>query len=387
MTLSQFFHKYRALFVWISRLAVGATLVFSGFAKAVDPWGFAYKMEEYLITWGIEWLAQPVIIVLAAFIAMFEFTVGLMLALGAFRHTATYAAAVFMTLMLVLSAYIWIAEPVEDCGCFGDALVISNSATFFKNVILCLLILYLIPTNHKVASLVAPLYQWLPLAGCILYCLYISGVGYFVQPVVDFRPYKTSLSILPDTDGADDRQLAIYDNEFNDLTDSLISTNRPQVILAVSDPKYHNRARANLSNRICRYVEKQGGSMLAILPLTGCDMQDWCELANPNYLTYTAEETTIKALARGQAAYIFLVDGRILWKRNLYSLPSDFPESAANDNDTPTDNALTRILPVDDGHTLMKPTIALALCILLAFFLSIPSMRKQTRKQKSEKNA
>lgn len=383
MIASQFFHSHNALFVWISRVAVGTTLVFSGFAKAVDPWGFAYKMEEYLLTWGIEWLAQPVIIVLAALIAMFEFTVGLMLALGAFRRTATYAAAAFMALMLALSAYIWIAEPVEDCGCFGDALIIPNSATFFKNVILCLLILYLIPNNHKVSPLVAPLYQWLPLAGCILYCLYISGVGYFVQPVVDFRPYKTGRSILPDTDGADDRQLAIYDNEFNDLTDSLVSTHRPQVILAVSDPKYHNRARANLSNRICRYVERQGGSMLAILPLSGSEMQEWCELANPNYLTYTAEESTIKALARGHAAFIFLTDGKIRWKRNLYSLPSDFPESAATDVDTPTDNALTRIRPVDDGSTLKKPTIALALCILLAFFLTIPSLRKQ----KLHKNA
>lgn len=419
MPATAFFHKYRAVGVWIARILTGATLVFSGFAKAVDPWGFVYKMEEYLMAWGIDWAPREVMFVFAALLALFEFTTGLMLALGSFRRSAAFCAAVFMTAMLALSAYIWIADPVDDCGCFGDALVISNSATFAKNIVLCLLLFYLIPNSYKVAGLVNPLYQWLPIVASCLYCLTLSGIGYMVQPIVDFRPYKTGSSILPDSrnldplvftyekDGVvrdfdidnlpdsswtyvsndqsievDERQLAVYDEDYTDITDEVISLSGLQVILAVSNPQYHNRARANLSNRINQYVKQFGGDMIALLPYSGEELEHWRSLANPTYPTYTAEETAIKELARGDAAFVFLVDGKIQWKKNSYTLPSDFPEAYALDGDTTNNNALTRISPVDDGSLCKKLTLALIAAIILAIILGLPlslKKRKQAR--------
>ncbi|MDE5954087.1 MAG: DoxX family membrane protein, partial [Duncaniella sp.] len=144
--------------VWTVRVVIGAVFVVSGFAKSIDPWGSYYKIYEYLDVWG--WDIPSALVVLAAFaLGGFEFVWGCLLLLGCYRRVAVWLLLLMMAFMLPLTLYIAIADPVADCGCFGDFWIISNTATFLKNIVITQLLLYLAVFNRRVDGLFFPYVQ------------------------------------------------------------------------------------------------------------------------------------------------------------------------------------------------------------------------------------
>src|SRR5690554_3092900 len=119
----------------IARIVFGITFIFSGFVKAVDPYGFTYKIEDYLISFQLTQLI-PLALAFAIILFLLEFVLGVFILVGIYRKWTTAFAVMFMTVMTPLTLYIAIANPVKDCGFFGDALIISNWDTFYKNIIL-----------------------------------------------------------------------------------------------------------------------------------------------------------------------------------------------------------------------------------------------------------
>ena len=127
--------KIEKLLVEVARVIVGATFLFSGFVKAIDPLGFAYKIEDYLIELQLTELF-PLALPLAIFMVVAEFSLGVALLLGVYRKWTVRFIGLFMAFFTPLTLWIAITNPVEDCGCFGDALIISNWETFYKNLLL-----------------------------------------------------------------------------------------------------------------------------------------------------------------------------------------------------------------------------------------------------------
>ena len=126
------------------RLAVGGTFVLSGLAKAIDIWGVGYKIDDYLAAFGWSW-AMPF--------------AGMMLVIGSFRRATVIALLCCMAFMLPLSAYVMACDPVPDCGCFGEAWTLGNTATFWKNVALTAALAYLLLRNKRLRSLYGPAVQ------------------------------------------------------------------------------------------------------------------------------------------------------------------------------------------------------------------------------------
>ena len=116
--------QYATIAVWVARVLSGAMFVLSGWAKSVDPYGTVYKIEEYFSVWGMGGFPREITIILAVGLAALEFTIGVALMLGCLRRSTPISALVVMTVMLPLSVYLAIADPVAHCGCFGDMLVI-----------------------------------------------------------------------------------------------------------------------------------------------------------------------------------------------------------------------------------------------------------------------
>lgn len=397
--------------VWVLRVAVGAVFVFSGFAKAVDPWGFIYKVGEYLTAWGVAWLPEGIVLIGSILLSMFEFVSGLMLLLGCLRHVAALSLAGLMLFMMPLSAYIWIWEPVADCGCFGDALVISNGATFAKNVVLMAALLFLCRYNMKVSGLVRPILQWMPISAAIVYCFAISILGYMVQPIVDFRPYKVGSPLLAEeSDDAGDLKLvyerdgreqefgidelpdsawtfvrriegsevkapalAIYDGD-DDVTEDVIDTDGPQMLLLVANPEFHARARSSMANRVNDAMEEMGGSMIGILPLSGEALEKWSEVSQAEFPLFTSEATAIKEVARGDAALVFMDQGRVVWKYNMYCLRGDFPGSQS------PALRIESVKPIERQGLALWLSLALALVILFSSLLGL-AKRHPSHKQ------
>ena len=133
------------IFVFIARLFVSAMFLFSGFVKLVDPMGSSYKFEEYFCS---DVLNLPFLIPYALpfsiILILVEITLGVTLLIGFKRKITTISLLALTTLFLFLTWYSAYYNKVTDCGCFGDALKLTTWETFYKNVVLIALIIFLV---------------------------------------------------------------------------------------------------------------------------------------------------------------------------------------------------------------------------------------------------
>lgn len=188
--------KTKSIFGHLARLLLGLVFIFSGFVKAVDPLGTTYKIEDYLKAFGgfftdLMPLAQPAAIALIAI----EILLGICLVTNVKTQWTSWITLLFYLVMTPLTLYIALTNPVSDCGCFGDALVLTNWQTFYKNVVLLILAIALLICRKAVY----PTFVWQVEWGIILLSVLLAGGFMFYNlshlPVVDFRPYKVGNNI------------------------------------------------------------------------------------------------------------------------------------------------------------------------------------------------
>lgn len=345
--------------VWLARILVGVTFVVSGMAKCIDPWSTIYKIEQYLAVW--QW-DMPRAVVMAGSVALSstEFIAGLLLATGSYKRVAVWGLTAMMAFMLPLTAYIAIYDPVADCGCFGDFIILSNPATFAKNVVITAILVWLLFVNRRVSGLFSAYSQWLQGMLALVLALTVAMIGYNVQPLVDFRSYPVGTRLSSDND-ADaltfrfiyerdgerhtfaedslpdeswtfvDREIAggnadmpaslrVYDFDGDDVTQDAVSSVGRQVLLLIPEIGEAGIASTYQANELDSYMKTIGGSMVAVVAGSPDDVEQWIDLAMAQYPVYTAEDTAIKELARGGMALVGLTDGVVAWKRTLQSI-------------------------------------------------------------------
>lgn len=173
---------------------LGATFVFSGVVKAVDPWGFAIKIGEYLAAFGMEWLGGAKF-ALAIVLAGGEMVLGGLILAGQWRRMASTATLMIMTFFTALTLVLAIWSPVEDCGCFGDAVKLSNWGTFIKNLVLLPMVWVVWRGWRRFDWLPKELKQWVWAAAMVVMAM---GVGIYSNmhlPLIDFLPYKVGVNL------------------------------------------------------------------------------------------------------------------------------------------------------------------------------------------------
>ena len=177
----------------IARLVVGAVFLFSSFVKGVDPLGTSYKITEYLTTWQFgsltfEWLV-PMATVMAMTLIVMEFTVGMMLIFGAFRRLSAWLLVLMMAFFTITTLFDAITNEVTDCGCFGDAVKLTNWQTFWKNVALDVPTVWIFLTRNLRRKRRFER-DVLVTAFSILIMLIFGFYNINNEPCIDFRPWK-----------------------------------------------------------------------------------------------------------------------------------------------------------------------------------------------------
>lgn len=185
--------------VTICRIVFGIFFLISGFVKGIDPIGFEYKLIEYFNAWGLQSL-HSLAIGLSFFLSALEFLIGMALLLTIQIRFVSFCALVFMIIMTPLTLIIAINNPVADCGCFGDAFIITNWETFFKNIVLLLASILIFQYQNRFKSSFNIIEQ-------IVLFLMIVGGFFSLQlycfnhlPIIDFRPYHIGANLNNSTD-------------------------------------------------------------------------------------------------------------------------------------------------------------------------------------------
>ena len=186
----------RGLIINISRFVLALTFVLSGFVKAVDPIGTQYKFQDYLEAMGIADVV-PDFITLGASVGLsaLEFSLGMFLLFAMLRRMVSRLVLLFMVVMTAVTVWIWLANPVSDCGCFGDAIHLTNGETLMKNVVLLVMSLLVAWKPMSMPRFVSLGNQWIVFHYTILFTLGISVWSLYDIPLFDFRPYHVGVNI------------------------------------------------------------------------------------------------------------------------------------------------------------------------------------------------
>ncbi len=218
------------ILVGIARIFVGILFIFSGFIKLNDPIGFSYKLEEYFGAGvlNLEFLI-PYALMIAVFIVIFEFMLGVTLLLGyapIFTRWSLLLMILFFTFLTFYSAYF---NKVTDCGCFGDAIPLTPWESFWKDIILLVLIV-LIFFNRKYLTpwfVPAKTQKWIVFVVMIA-CLWFAYHVLMHLPLIDFRPYKEGANIEAGMSTPEGAKKAIIEYKWKFMVDGkekIVTTN------------------------------------------------------------------------------------------------------------------------------------------------------------------
>ena len=390
--------KWCRLLTVLMRLVVGAVFVFSGFTKAVDPWGTTYKITDYFNAMGLEQWAG-IALFIAVSLAALEFMLGMAIVLGVYRRSAPVLALLLMLVMTPLTLWLAITNAVPDCGCFGDAWHLSNWATFLKNVLLLLGIIYLLMLNKSIKGVYGPAVHWVVMTLAFAFVMAVAYYGYFHQPLIDYRPYPVGTRVasavedsedgeedfifiysrdgkeqqftidsLPDEDdgweyvtryhahrphgkvivqnGLSDNGIAILDEDGTDITTDVLTTGKPALLLLFPDLPEVGVVNSYSLNELNDAALVSDVEVIGLTPATAQEIEQWKDISMASYPIYNMDDSELKMIARGNPAVVFVQNGVITWKRTLSSLNDvEQPiELAALADDYDADKIMTRLM-------------------------------------------
>ena len=364
---------WQTALTWLLRIAVGGTFIFSGIVKAIDPWGTLYKLQDYTAAIDLFAAGQSLLLTFAFILFILEFMTGVFLVTGSFRRFSPVMVLLFMAVMLPLTLWIAIANPVADCGCFGDAWVISNWATFWKNVVITLAAVWLLIYNRRVHWVITPALQWVSFVATGIYAMIIGLTGYTVQPLVDFRDYKVGGPLITadaesetehfvfiyekdgeqkefaETDSLPDesdgwqfverrqlpakpakaagpqRDLRIWSTDGEEDVTEEVMPRKGETLFVLMMPTLENVSIASTwkINSLKQWADEHATDFYAVVAASEKEIEEWQDLSMADYPIYSAEDTSIKEAVRGNPAVIYLTDGKIVWKSTLGALRGD----------------------------------------------------------------
>ncbi len=123
----------------VCHLLPGLLYVVSGLLKLADPVGSSLIVGEYLNWMHLDFL-DGLSKAIAIGLSCVEFTLGMALVTGLRRRETAWAAVILTSFFTVITILLVIFNPISDCGCFGEAVHLTNSQTLAKNLVLMLLL-------------------------------------------------------------------------------------------------------------------------------------------------------------------------------------------------------------------------------------------------------
>lgn len=199
----------------ISRVLLALVLVLSGFVKAVDPKGTMYKLQEYADAFSIDAFSSDWLLFFAVVLAAAEFLLGLFMFMGVYRRFVAFMVFLVFIIFTPFTLYVAISDVVPDCGCFGDAFGMSNTASFVKNLFLLLLSVIVFLGRRRFVINISAKNRWMVVLFSLFYIAFIEAVSLTYVPILDFRNYAVGNNLRELVQGESDTYKVVLTYEKN----------------------------------------------------------------------------------------------------------------------------------------------------------------------------
>lgn len=358
---------------FISRVLVGLVFIFSGFVKGVDHIGSSYKFHDYFSAFGMDFL-QGLALPLAIVLCGAEFLIGVALVLGIRMKVASWSLLLFMVFFTILTFILAVFNPVSDCGCFGDAVKLTNWGTFLKNVVLMVFTLVIFFSRKKYNSSLGPMAEWITVIAVAVAFGAIMDQSLRHLPMIDFRPYKIGTDIVRSMQFPPNAPRDSFDThlfykkdgvvkEFTmanypwqdstwkwvetkvvlvkagykppvhdfsiktiddrDITDSVLHDQGFSFLLISPDIRKANRNAFARANAIAQYCASGKARFYALTASSQSEIDSLQKQFELSYEFYHTDETTLKTISRANPGLMLIRDGVVLgqWHYNDFPAP------------------------------------------------------------------
>ena len=389
------------MIVNLCRIIVAVTFIFSGFVKAIDPIGTQYKLQDYLGAIGMAGiLPNWTLLAVAVFLAAIEFCIGIFLLFAIQRRLISKLTVAFMAFMTMVTVWIVVADPVKDCGCFGDALHLTNTETLIKNIVLLVCSLVIMYRPLAMFRFVSKSNQWIVTNYTIVFILVSSGFSLYFLPIFDFRPYHIGVNIprgmeipkgakLPQfkttfimekngqrkeftLDNYPDaswkfidsktvqtsegyippiHDFSITDNKTGlDLTNSVLGHKGYTFLLIAPHLETADDSNFGDIDRLYEYAQSYDIPFYCLTASTTKAIKRWIDLTGAEYPFCITDEAVLKTIIRSNPGLLLLKDGTIINKWSHNNLPNEAklsrPISQSNLGKMPKDSVPAKILEI-----------------------------------------
>jgi len=358
----------------VCRLLIGIIFIYSGFVKGIDPLGTTYKLNDYFNAFSLDWISSASL-VFSMLLSALEFIIGICLIINVKIKWSSIGALAFMSIFTPLTLFIALSNPVSDCGCFGDAFIVTNWETFFKNIILlaAAIITFKEKNNYKTDCTKTEEYFWL--IASTIFILGVSIYSYKHLPLLDFRPYKTGVNIteamnIPEGEATDEyRSIFKYKNivtneikEFNennypwqdtttweyvdirqeiikegyhpsindftlihpyngDISEEILNNQGYSFLLiSYNINNYDNSNQENI-NKLAAFCQENGHVFYCVSSSLEEDLQKFTSDNNIDYEFCNMDETQLKTIIRSNPGLLLLKNGTIIKKWHNNDIP------------------------------------------------------------------
>lgn len=404
--------KLRITVVNVCRFVLAATFIFSGYVKAIDPLGTLYKLKDYAAAMSLNGLLPDWVLVgVAIALGALEFALGVFMLFAVRRHVVSRITLAFMTAMTVLTLWIFVADPVKDCGCFGDALKLTNGETLLKNIVLIACAALVAWRPADMARFISRSNQWIVRYYTVAYIVITSVYCLYTLPIFDFRPYHVGMNIKQGMEIPEGAEQPEFESTFllrkngetreftldnypdstweyvdtrtvqtkkgyeppihdfaltscdtgEDITEQVL-TKKGYTFLLVS-PRLAVADDSNFGDidQIYEYAEENGADFYCVTASANDEIERWRDITGAEYQFCNADETTLKTMIRSNPGLMLLKDGTIIGKWSHNALPQ-------------TDDLTASLQQLTIGKAQNDSTTERLLIVLLTFFLPLSAL-------------
>lgn len=363
--------------VWVNicRAVLATVFILSGFIKANDPMGTVYKVQDYMEAIGFMDLGtglMPYVVTWA--IAMIEFTLGSYFLFGIRRRLASVFNMFFMLFMTGVTLWLAIDNPISDCGCFGDALTLTNWETFWKNICLMVPSVTLFFKHSQILKIVTNKMDWLVAMYSSIFIFLFTYYTFRNLPVFDFRPYHIGADINRGMEIPEGAKLSVYETIFTyekngekkdftidnfptdstwkfvesrtilkengyeppikdflainnddgfDITETILGENYVFLLVAPWLEKADDSS-MDLINELYDYSRDHGYGFYCVTASSDEAISRWQDYTGAEYPFATMDEITLKTMIRSNPGLVLLKDGVVINKWSNFSIPDEY---------------------------------------------------------------